>query len=444
MWKEILAFLLIVNAILSSGGSIVDEGETPTAILTATKMSATVTVNSTPTATVEPTATPTANTVVGEGRVGGTTHLGIVDTTPTSTLSPASFQSQSTTVTFPNLMLSALLILLVMMAVLLGAFMMKTSRYLREVVRDLGRVNYLIDRMLKDQHLAKEEWVRVSETRKKVTELARFVLGEGTRPLAMPGLQVELLAAPSVRYCGDPNAPQPLAEDVTGTLTIPPHYFLGYVSDGAPGPTVEGYISSRTHARVLGRNVFLEWAKQALRKGSLCGPGEEERFKREIAQRMEMKLRENLGQGFKNMLRRRLEDLPRYGEHPGLRWQASFTGIVFDVNTRTLHVFQIGDTLAVVGLRSGRIETVSGDPFETRLLWVEGGIRFEFNLSPLIKQFEDVQGVAVMSDGVYGTKRNLSILSSYKRFEEIVQHLRTMPIPSADDKALLIVSLLGG
>jgi len=335
--------------------------------------------------------------------------------------------------------------------------MREISEQLKRIPVEIGRANTKIDTIKQD--LAPDER-RIAEIVQETLQALGDGICEGapaeaventleklepsierasTKDVSLLGAEVELLTAPSIRHCGNPNGPQPLAEDVAGVIGLLPDHLIGYVADGAPGPEISNLLSSRIHARIMGHDVFLEWAVEALKEEKIPRPGDEEHLKREIIQRMTQKLQEALGQGFRENLERRREDLPKFDGRSGLQWQVSFTGILLNVRTCKLHLFQIGDTAACVGVKSG-IEIEKGEPLFTTLLLGEQSVDFKFTFSPAIRIFENVQGVVAMSDGVFGKSSTLRGLRTMD-FEELVKNLRKMPIPSRDDKALLIISL---
>lgn len=258
-------------------------------------------------------------------------------------------------------------------------------------------------------------------------------------PIHSSVVDVELLTSAGQRHCGNPKEPQPLAEDVAGLISIPP-YYIGYVTDGAPGPQLSGLFTSRIHARILGHEVFLNLAQEALRVGEIPGLKDKEHFLQELQERMRKELLKVLGMGIINMLKAKRDILPRFKGQPGLEWQASFTGFIFDVHSRKLYLYQMGDTVACIGkLDSEAVEIRSGKPLYTQLILKEEKIELEFTVNPIVEEFLKVQGIVVMSDGVYGAMSTLRNLSQAD-FKSLVENLRKISIPSGDDKTLLIIS----
>ena len=381
--------------------------------------------------TMSPTVTTNSIVAIGAGEVSPTV------------------EATGTPAVIPESIIFAVILCTLCTTVLLGGGLggmiciKQVSKPLKKIVRELSKVNTRINAM--KHELDSDRRLKASLIQEEVKpRLGKYAIGEDhstAREGYSFGTKIEIFVAPSIRHCGNPNEPQPLAEDMAGVISLPSGYLVGYVADGAPGPQVEDYISSRIHTRTLGRDVFLEWAAETLKRGKLPDPSDKAHFKEEITQTMERRLREILKQNFWKSLERRWEDLPNFGGRRGLQWQVSFTGIVLNVRTRILHLFQMGDTAACVGTKSG-VEVTNGQPIFTKLFLEEEDIDFEFTFDPVIMIFKDVQGVAIMSDGVYGKYDTLTRLSHAKSFKELIDLLPKISIPSADDKALLIVSLL--
>ncbi len=314
-----------------------------------------------------------------------------------------------------------------------------------------------------------------SENRKEPKEynkpLEQNIVGSNCK------FDIEILCSPAQRISGDPGGPQPLAEDVVGIKFIPPNFLMGFVADGAPGTilkintnkenenslngeTIDKQLiifGSREMAKLIGKKVFFKCALDMINDKNGIGEEWKENFTNKFKEYLEKESRKTF-EPF-------LEDIPpeKFTLGPNderfIQFQVSFVGFLLDLNSSKLFLFMPGDTKACIGIRAEKHENAKYSPvnianpiflkiIKTSHKNLEAGIIEEPSPifrpminNPTIKIEKNVSGIMLMSDGVINNKIFKEKCTNSNSFYELCNSLKELDFRSADDKALLIVSL---